>query len=193
MPHSPERLVSEAEEVLEDCQDLLDETIEFVRSIPADREELHEEYVAAHKDTRRAEADWERLYFSEKASDRQIEVAEQNMRRAEKKSNGMWKRLTGPRYDIEYQKIVARQIASLMREESHQRLTSIAARSKDPQVHKAVEEHKDQVAISCNYVIKMFPEGSGAELHQPDLAQARKARAEATEVLTDFRERRLSN
>jgi hypothetical protein len=106
--------------------------------------------------------------------------------------HGIWKRLTGPRYDVEYQKVVTRQIAGLMREESHQRLTSIAARSRDPQVREAVGELKDQVAIACNYVIKMFPKSSGAELFQPDLAQVRKARTEAAEVISDFKEQRLS-
>src|SRR3954468_10699081 len=60
--------------------------------------------------------------------------------------------------DVENRKVVARQLASLIHEDSIQRLRSIASRSEDQELQTIVSESQKEVFRATRYVLKRFVE-----------------------------------
>src|SRR3954451_1176247 len=73
--------------------------------------------------------------------------------------------------DVEHRKVVARQLASLIHEDSMRRLRSIASRSDDQELQKIVSESKKEVFRATRYVLKRFVEAR--PIQSNELRQAR--------------------
>jgi hypothetical protein len=84
--------------------------------------------------------------------------------------------------DPENRKAVTRHLASLVREDSEQRLRAIVARSDDPEVQRIVAECKDEVARSTYHVIRSFKEARSLEHNE-----VRTTRAEAHDILNHLK------
>ncbi len=177
MPEDPIALANEAAAVLADCENLLAEAAESVRSLPEDRAEVLEARAAAREREKRAYDEVWRGIRGE-LSQWHKEVAEEEYERALREVSRADRYLATGDLDPEYRKAVARQMAGLLRDESEQRLDNIAARSDDPGLQKTVAECRENVGRAARYVINMFP--PVREL-QPD--EVRKARAEASGTL----------
>lgn len=187
LAESTKSLVDEANDIVEECLDIVDETIQFVHAIPKEHEKAQGEYFAAHEEAERARKVYRRLDYSEKAPKHKLAVAFEKMREAEREAERLYRYYRSERLDVEYQEIVARQIASLLHDQAYRRLGDIVARSADPEVRRAVSDLKDDVARATYYVSECFPERkSEVGLSGPDLSdvmRVRRARLEAATIL----------
>jgi hypothetical protein len=159
------------------CDKFLRFAREVVDSIPArrqralnERDEAEARLRQARQDQIRAHTDnsgkWNEDVAEEAASEARIEVA------------SIDSYLSGPDFDVEFEKAFARQLASLLREDCTRRLDDIAARNDDPALRQTVDEYKDGFFASVNRLLKDFKEA--APLHP---SEVRQARAEAERCL----------
>lgn len=173
------RLVSAARRVVEDCEGRLELAEKTVRETQARREEAEKRLAEARQRERQAEDWFWRVYDKGRGEGTEEEEdARTEMERAGRAVSKATRPLTIGKFEPEYRKAVARQIAGLIREESEERLKIIASRSDDPEVRETVAECREEVARAVRYVLKMF--AAARPLRREEV---RKARAEAEEIL----------
>src|SRR5215210_3274930 len=182
MTEDPRTLIAEARKVVEDCEGLLEETVELVEDLREGRERDFERIAAAEERERQGREEWRDL---RKMADAGAEVPKWRLARVraeyERAGNEAY-RLRGRLYiedlDDENRKALGRQMAALVREESERRLRDIATRSDDPELRRAVAECEDEVARGARYIVSRYP----APRHFPT-HEVRRARHAAREFL----------
>lgn len=179
LPRDPRTLATQAEQLLADCETVLESVSQSIRNIPAEREEALEAIASAREDCNRAKEEFSRVLNKDLGRWHE-DVAEEKLEATHRRLSRESRYLSSDHFDLEYRKAVARQVAGLLREESLQKLDKIAACSEDPQLQQTVSDCKEGVARATRYVINMF--SAPRKLQQDEV---RKARAEARETL-DF-------
>jgi hypothetical protein len=176
MSENPNVLIAEATKVVTDCESYLEAAEELVVGIPERREAARKRSAAAQKLIDEAREEMWRVATDGSAGRAEVREAERAYERVYRDDR---KRFGGGSDDLdpENRKAVARQLASLVREDAERRLAEIGARSDDPEVRRTVAECKEEVASTTSYLMRRFVEARTL-LHD----EVRTTRAEAHEI-----------
>ncbi|QIN83770.1 hypothetical protein GBA63_14855 [Rubrobacter tropicus] len=176
-------LYSEATQVLLDCTGNLEAAEELVDGIPDRRAALERRLAPLLKRRDEAYEELERVRLKRYSEDDydyvspEERVAEDTYQRARSDAYHASMGTGGDDFDLENRKAVARQLASLVREDSERRLEAIAKRGGDPELRKYVAGCKDEVFRSTYRLMRRFAEARSL-LHE----EVRTTRAEANNI-----------
>ena len=167
-------LIAEVDRVVKDSRRYLAEAEELVEGIPRRRARVEERIAAAQERSKEAREEWYRVREDDDVGWAEQEEVYHEYLRASSAVSGVRSLLGSDDLDSENRKAVARQVASLVREDADQRLRAIAARSDNPEVRRVVAECKEQVASATYHLMRGFAEARSLE-HE----EVRTTRAEA--------------
>ncbi len=156
VPEDPKRLSDEAECLLAECERVLDWASLSIQNSSVEREKQLKVIDSAREDFARARERYHRVVDA-LLGDRHLRQARQEMDAAERREVRERRNYAlSDRFNVEYRKAVARELAGALCDKFLSRLNEMAASNDDPRLQQTVSDCKEGVERATRYIINLF-------------------------------------